>query len=110
LNGSRLGKEFSANVFHAWFNEGNPPQQQVSNQSQQRQSNSSTQPQTRERTNVPAKTPVNTNQNTSQPANSFDTSIIGELSGIFDLQPQGENYEEIAFARRMRKKKKKRKI
>jgi ribosomal protein L35AE/L33A len=90
LNGSRLGKEFSANVFHAWFNEGRqpqPPHQRIP-----------------ERENNPAQTPVNVHQNTTESSPKFDTSTMEELFGILDLKHQGEDYEEIAFARRMRKK------
>ena len=100
LNGSRLGKEFSANVFHAWFNEGKKPTQpsQMSPQSHT---------QFPARQNIPIQTPLNQQPNTqSEPATSFDTSMFEELFGVFDFKPQGEDYEESAFARRMRKKKK----
>ena len=91
LNGSRLGKEFSANVFHAWFNEGKKPQQKP----------------TIGTANVPAQTPPNHRQNTVAVQDTkSDTSFIEEALGIFDLKPHGEDYEETAFARRMRKKKK----
>jgi len=82
LNGSRLGKAFSANVFNAWFNEGKKPQLFTENTAQK---------------------PVNEEKSVI----NYDTSTIEELSAIFDIKPQGEDYEEIAFARRMRKKKRK---
>ena len=92
LNGSRLGKEFSANVFHTWFNEGKRPLPTVS-----------------EKANVSAQTPVNQHQYTSpEPAKSSDTSMVEEMFGMFDFKPHGGDYEEIDFARRMRKKKKRR--
>jgi hypothetical protein len=95
LNGSRLGKEFSANVFHEWFNSGKkPPQSQPQ----------TPQPQFPQRTKVQAQTPVN------DPAKSFDTSTMEELFGIFDVKPHGEDYGELAFARKMRKKKKRKPI
>ena len=94
LNGSRLGKSFSANVFHDWFNEGKQPLQRF----QKRESN-------------PVQTQNNENRDTTaESSKSMDTSTIEELFGIFDLNPQGENYEEIAFARKMRKKKRKKTI
>jgi endo-1,4-beta-mannosidase len=96
LNGSRLGKDFSANVFHNLFNEtANRPQQSISTAS--------------------TISPISSNSinslpssNSSSPANSFDASTIEELFGVFDIKPHGEDYEETAFARRMRKKKKRR--
>jgi hypothetical protein len=79
LNGSRLGKEFSANVFNNHFNETvNCPQ-----------------------------SPNRPEQPVSPISSASDTSIIEEAFGIFNIQPLGENYEEIAFARKKRKKKRK---
>ena len=106
LNGSRLGKEFSANVFHAWFNEGKKPSQ-PSQQSQQSQQLQSTQSRFPQRQNIPAQTPHNQHQNTSpEPAKSSDTSMVEELFGMLDFKPHGEDYAEIEFAGKMRKKKK----
>ena len=106
LNGSRLGKEFSANVFHAWFNEEKKPSQ-PSQQSQQSQQQQSTQSRFPERQNIPAQKPVIQHQHTSpEPAKNSDTSMVEELFGMFDFKPHGEDYVEIDFARRMRKKKK----
>jgi len=78
-------------VFHDWFNEGKQPPQHF-----------------QKRENNPVQTQNNEHQNTTiESSKSMDTSTIEELFGIFDLKPQGENYEEIAFARRMRKKRRK---
>jgi hypothetical protein len=112
LNGSRLGNAFSANVFHAWFNENITPHQQTASQ-QQMQSQQSSPPRqpSSGRTNVPVQTPGNDQRNTpTEPAKSSDSSSIEELFGIFDMKPQGENYDEATFARRMRKKKRKKSI
>jgi hypothetical protein len=94
LNGSRLGKEFSANVFHNLFNQpANCPQQPISPISPISSNTSNS---------------INSlpSSNSSSPANTFDASPIEELFGIFDIKPRGEDYEETAFARKMRKKKK----
>ena len=106
LNGSRLGKEFSANVFHNWFNEGRPPQQQQVSQQQ---------PQAQQHVmgmkNVALQPQNNVHQNTSaDPDKNVDTSILEETFGIFDFKSHGEDYDEIAFARRMRKKKRKKSV
>ena len=109
LNGSRLGKDYSANVFHVWLNEGKKPSliSQHPQQSQQLQQSQSSQSRFPERQIIPAQTPVNQHGNTlPEPAKSYDTSMVEEIFGMFGFKPHGEDYEEIAFARRMRKKKK----
>jgi hypothetical protein len=89
LNGSRLGKAFSANVFNDLFKENRHS------------------PESPESPTSPRQTPENDHRNPSTtPANTSDASIIENLFGILNLQPHGEDYEELAFARRMRKKKK----
>ena len=76
FNGSRLGKGFSANVFHEKFN--NPKQ-----------------------TIGEIKFPEQ-----EQPQNQYDsTSSIENLSGLIGLENRGENPEEEAFIRRMKRKK-----
>ena len=83
-------------MFHAWFNEGKKPLPAVSENAT-----------ISEKLNVPAQTPSNQQQNTlPEPAKSSDTSMVEEIFGMFGFKPHGEDYEEIAFARRMRKKKK----
>jgi hypothetical protein len=94
FNGSRLGREFSANAFQTLFNENesNTPKQNHHETEQ---------------------TPVNTPQ---KPDPDTGKSIISSVAdGVFDvldilqpfdlLQPHGENYDEIAFARKKRRKK-----
>ncbi len=82
FNGSRLGKGFSANVFHEKYNGS-------------------------EQTKVEPKSP---GQEQSQPENAA-TSSIENLSGLLTFETQGENPEEEAFIRKIkRKKKRKRKL
>jgi len=76
FNGSRLGKNFSANVFQEKFN-GNEQR------SEQKKSPELVTP-----------------QSTFTP-----DSTLENLSGLFAIENQGENYEEEAFIRRMKRKK-----
>lgn len=75
FNGSRLGKEFSANVFQNLFNENSKEKH-----SQQWESL------------VPY---------------SHDQDSVESLGGLFSMEQHGDNYEEIVFANRMKRKKKK---
>jgi len=87
FNGSRLGKEFSANVFNDLFSG-----KQHETKGQQ---------------------PKNDTGQTFEPfGDSYQKDSDSATGGLFDLlspEPQGVNPEEEAFARRMRKKKRKRK-
>jgi hypothetical protein len=104
LNGSRLGREYSANVFHNRFNQNNQPQQQATGTAN---ATVHTPPNHRQNT-THSQTPIYQPHTTSpQPAKSSDTSMVEELFGVFDLKPHGEDYEEIALARKMKKKKRK---
>lgn len=79
LNGSRLGKEFSANQFHNLFNDSpvkeERPQQQVGH------------------------TPKLEKPSTPSLNLSSVTDVASGLFGIFDIEPQGDNYEDIAFSK-----------
>ena len=82
FNGSRLGKDFSANVFHEKFNQ----QEQTAGE-------------------------INTPEQKLPQAIQDANSSIENLSGLLGIETQGENYEEEAFIRRMkRRKKRKRKF
>lgn len=81
LNGSKLGKEFSANTLHELFNGKDDSKQNV-------QENS-----------------FSNNYSLVQEGESTTEAI----AGIFSMQQHGDDYEEIAFANRMKRKKKKRK-
>ncbi|PXV57115.1 relaxase/mobilization nuclease-like protein [Dysgonomonas alginatilytica] len=83
FNGSHLGKEFSANSFHELFSG------QSSNKSQQEDKSCS---------------------NDFHATNNYDKeqdSVAESIVGIFSMEQHGDNYEEIAFANRMKRKKKK---
>jgi len=80
FNGSRMGKEFSANVFHELFNGKN---KQDDNSFHNRES-------------------FETNNNYQQEQGSTAES----LTGIISMEQHGDNYEEIAFTNRMKRKKK----
>ncbi len=76
FNGSRLGKDFSANVFHKKFNKQEQDTGGTKSPEQE-------QPQT---------------ENAS-------TSLIENLSGLLGFETRGENPEEEAFIRKIRRKK-----
>ena len=85
LNGSRLGKEFSANVFHEWFVNGNKPQIQPE---------------------IIQKPDYEMSEKTEN--NLFadfekTTSLGDEVLGIFAPEAHGDDYEDELFKRRMRR-------
>lgn len=102
LNGSRLGKEFSANAFEQWFNDNG--QKPVITPDSHSQTHGSSQAQPTSPT--PSPSPQSTSQSQQQkPADDFDMpSIPG-----FDLFQVGSgfNAEEEAFYRAMQRRKKK---
>ena len=117
LNGSRLGKEFSANALHAWFND--PAQKPIVQQPQptQSQPNSSNQgnsQQSSSQSSTQSSTQSQNSQQTSTPrhSNSNDDYFQPTLPGL-GLFNVGSGYypEQEAMNREMerRKKKKKRK-
>ncbi len=77
FNGSRLGKDFSANVFHEKFNQDNQHTDEIHP--------------------LKPENPETYNDHTSS---------IENLTGLFGIENRGENYEEEAFIRRMKRKKK----
>lgn len=102
-NGSALGKNLSANVFNDWWKE-----QAVEQRQNAEQTNIKDVPFTGKSV---AEEKEETHQlfdflNKEQPADDF-----GWMDGLGALLPQaqGEDYEEQAFANRMKKKKKHRK-
>jgi hypothetical protein len=78
LNGSRLGKEFSANVFHELFKDA---------------PKNDTKPTTLENPQTKKQS-----ENFVSHSNNQDPSI-GSVFGIFDMEPSGFDYEAEAFAR-----------
>lgn len=77
FNGSRLGKDFSANVFHEKYN----PQEQNTDELK---------PQGKEQTQT----------------GDYTTSSLENLSGFLGIENRGENPEEEVFIRKMKRKKK----
>lgn len=108
LNGSRLGKEFSANALHLWFNDPSAkplvPPQPHQTQGQQSQSNGGQRQTTGP---APNQQPQPTQQRQTS-SNSYDYDFDQVLPGLglFQTGPDFDSAEE-AFARRARKKKKK---
>jgi hypothetical protein len=100
-NGSRLGKELSANVFNDWWNNGLQPE--VKNSEDPKTILIKTVSE-----NLPAEKPHDlfdflSNQSTIQ-SNDIHSSIEG-FGGILP-EAQGEDYQEQDFANKMKKKKK----
>lgn len=92
LNGSRLGKEFSANIFHEWFVNGNKPEQ------------------------TPMQVPVSGKELSPENDKSFentttsiDEGFLGAALSLFTPEMNGTDYEEEQFRRKMKRKKKTRK-
>lgn len=87
-NGSRLGKEFSANIFNRLFHKKLP----VDIPSFEHEPYSSS----------------NSQKNDFSDSSSKDqSSTIEQAFGIFNIEPTGRDYEEEEFARQMQKRKKK---
>lgn len=112
LNGSRLGKEFSANDLNLWFNNpsAKPQVQQLSRQSQGQQSHGRQSPPSSGSQQTYGQTQPNQPQQQprQKPSHSddFDYSPVLPGLGLFQTGPDFDPAEE-AFARRARKKKKK---
>lgn len=99
-NGSALGKNLSANVFNDWWSAQAVEQRQTTEQP-------STQHEPETKTNTEEKEETHGLfdflSHAAQPADDF--GWIDSLGGLLP-EPQGEDYEEQAFANRMKKKKK----
>jgi hypothetical protein len=97
-NGSQLGKNLSANVFNDWWNNGNKPQQPA-------QDNKDFKNDTIE------KEGMNQHHNPFEFFGKVDKHHANEESNLIEAfggllpQAQGEDFEETAFANRMKKKK-----
>jgi hypothetical protein len=88
-NGSALGKEFSANVFHRMFNESPAEQADTRTDTTRSQSN---------------------NYSASAPDNR--ATALEQIFGLVDFQPthSGNDYEEENFLRKTKRRKKKKKL
>ena len=109
FNGSRLGKEFSANVFNELMR--NVPEKGDRNEiplSPQLQAKEKQIPDT---VNLQTSNFLENHHlsNEQDKANNSkeQSSSIENILDILDLRPQGDDFEEIQFTRRMRRKKKK---
>ncbi len=95
LNGSQLAKNLSAAVFNKWWNKGNKPEIHLQ---------------------IPNVKSSNTNpaieHNTSSQSEKINPNLSDAANALSDIfggllpQTQGEDYEEEAFARQMKKKSK----
>nr|WP_322626377.1 hypothetical protein [uncultured Flavobacterium sp.] len=95
-NGSQLSKNFSVGAFNDWWNKGIKPEIHLQNQSDVKSTNTSQM----SGLNRPAEN-EKINPNLSDAANNLSDIFGGLLP-----QAQGEDYEEEAFARQMKKKSK----
>jgi Relaxase/Mobilisation nuclease domain len=95
-NGSQLAKNLSAAVFNEWWNKGNKPVIQLQNPNDIKSSN--TNPAIEHNTSSQSE---KINLNFSDAANT-----MADIFGGLLPQTQGEDYEEEAFARQMKKKSK----
>ncbi len=112
LNGSRLGREFSANALHLWFNDPSAkPQVQPQpqrEQSQGQQSSGGNRQQSQPHGGQQTSDQPRWQQTQQKPSQSHDFDYEPTLPSLelFQTGPDFEPAEE-AFARRARKKKKK---
>lgn len=113
LNGSRLGKEFSANSLNLWFNDpAAKPQVQTQREQSQGQRSSGGNRQQSQPHGGQQSTGPTPHQHTQQPrqkqshSDDFDYSPVLPGFELFQTGPDFDPAEE-AFARRARKKKKK---
>ncbi|MXN90947.1 relaxase/mobilization nuclease domain-containing protein [Flavobacterium sp. Sd200] len=95
-NGSQLTKNLSAGVFNDWWNNGNKPEIHLQNPNDVKSTNTSLM----SGLNRPAEN-EKINSNLSDAANALSDIFGGLLP-----QAQGEDYDEEAFARQMKKKSK----
>lgn len=116
LNGSRLGKQFSANSLDAWFN--NPTErpiiqvQEPHADSKQHHDNGPGQPSeghTHEHnTHTTSQNNSQYHDNKGQSNNSDDSTIFDGLGGLFSVGPAYDAQEEAFYREMQRRKKKKR--
>ncbi|MFP9118363.1 conjugal transfer protein MobB [Flavobacterium sp. RNTU_13] len=95
-NGSQLAKNLSAGTFNEWWNNGNKPEVHLQNPNDLKSSGTS---QVMKQSSLPET--KDTNPGISDAANT-----MADIFGGLLPQTQGEDYEEEAFARQMKKKSK----
>ncbi len=94
LNGAQLAKNLSAGVFNDWLNNGNKPGMKLQNEAILESVN----------TNPAIGHNALTENEKINPSLSDAANTISEIFGGLLPQAQGEDYEEEAFARQMKKK------
>jgi hypothetical protein len=99
LNGSRLGKEFSANVFNALFNENKAPDERK----KPKQNNSESEQEPK----ISQKSETDTGKSIISSVADGVFDVIEILQPFDLLQPHGENYDDAEYKRKKRKKKRK---
>jgi hypothetical protein len=95
-NGSQLSKNLSAGTFNDWWNNGNKPEIHLQNESNPKSVN----------TNLAIEHNTSFQSEKINPNLSDAANAISEIFGGLLPQTQGEDYEEEAFARQMKKKSK----
>jgi len=98
-NGSRLGKEFSANIFNDYWNNNIKPEFKEPTESQQKISQSN------DTEDLPSEKPHQLFDFLD--ADKHEDGLIEALAGLLP-ETQGTDYEEQNFANKMKKKKKRR--
>jgi hypothetical protein len=93
-NGSQLAKNLSASIFNDWWNNGNKPEISLPNPNDVKSNH--THP-------VIGKSTTSENENINTNLSNASNAISNIFSGLLP-QTQGEDYEEEAFARQMKKK------
>ena len=93
-NGSQLAKNLSAGVFNNWWNNGNKPEIHLQDPNDVKSTNTSLM----SGLNRPAE------NEKINPNPSDATNTLSDIFGSLLPQTQGEDYEEEAFARQMKKK------
>ncbi|QHC84735.1 relaxase [Empedobacter brevis] len=97
-NGSRLGKEFSANTFNAYWNTNGKPEIKTSEESQTKIFRS------KDTEGLPAEELYHLFDFLT--THKQEDGLIEALGGLLIPEVQGEDYEEQDFANRMKKKRK----
>lgn len=97
-NGSQLGKSLSANVFNQWWNDGIKPKGTDVGQSQILKQNYSSQ-------ETKMEGPFSFLDKTKSDSNSAGNVLADVMGGLLPTG-QGEDYEEMDFANKMKKKRK----
>jgi hypothetical protein len=101
-NGSRFGKEFAANTFNDYWNNNIQPEIKELRKPQPKR------PQHKTMKNIPTEKPHELFDFLNKETPAFSTNETGILESFWGLMPQvqGEDYEEMDFAIKMKKKRK----